>query len=95
MEYHSFSVYRGLQKPLEFMGLKGRYVFIAAGSACSSVLLFIITYLIFGLLVSSILSLLVIVSGGIYIFTKQKRGLHSKDEKCGIYIFTHLMQLPQ
>lgn len=91
MEYPSFPVYRGLQKPLEFMGLRGRYVYVGIGTVGGSILSFIIAYLIAGFWVAFILTLLMLSSGGIWILIRQKKGLHTKPSRSGIYITTHLI----
>lgn len=92
MEYPSYAVYRGLQKPLEFMGLRGRYVYVGAGTVGGSILSFIIAYLIAGFLVAFILTLLILSVGGLWILRRQKKGLHTKPSKSGIYVTTHLVQ---
>ena len=54
-DYPYVLVYRGIQKPLEFMGLRGRYVYIGAGIAVVAILLFIVGFILVGLLFSFIL----------------------------------------
>lgn len=93
MEYKSFPVYRGLQKPLEFMGLKGRYVYVAAGAVSGAILSFILIYILAGFLLAFILTLLILLSGAIWIFRKQKKGLHSKPTQEGIYYITHIIRI--
>lgn len=93
MEYRSFPVYRGLQKPLEFMGLKGRYVYVAAGAVSGAILSFILVYILSGFLLAFILTLLILISGAIWIFLKQKKGLHSKSVQQGTYYITHLIRI--
>jgi hypothetical protein len=31
-QYQEFPIFKGLQKPLEFMGVQGRYIYWAAGA---------------------------------------------------------------
>ena len=38
MQTNSYKVFKGLQKPLEFMGLKGRYVWVGLGAAIATIL---------------------------------------------------------
>ncbi|MBF1379800.1 MAG: DUF4133 domain-containing protein, partial [Porphyromonas sp.] len=59
-DYPYVLVYRGIQKPLEFMGLRGRYVYIGAGIAVVAILLFIVGFILVGLLFSFILVLLLL-----------------------------------
>lgn len=42
--YADFPVFKGLQKPLDFMGFQGRYIFWAAGTAGGTTLGFIIVF---------------------------------------------------
>ena len=49
-DYQDYPVFRGLQRPLEMMGLQGRYIYWAAGTAGGAVCGFIIGYLIAGFL---------------------------------------------
>ena len=93
MEYKSYSVYRGLQKPLEFMGLKGRYVYIVGGSVSGAILLFIAGILISGFWLALILSSITLSIGAFWVLSKQKKGLHSKSVRSGIYYVTHLMKI--
>ena len=43
-DYPEYPVFKGLQRPLEFMGLRGRYIYWAASTAGAAILSFIITY---------------------------------------------------
>jgi len=40
--FKDYPVFKGLQKPLEFLGLKGRYIFWAAGAVGGGLLGFLI-----------------------------------------------------
>ncbi len=46
--YPDYPLFRGLQRPLEFMGLQGRYIYWAAGAVGGAILGFIIAYIIAG-----------------------------------------------
>ena len=92
-EYICFRVYRGLQKPLEFMMLKGRYVVIGAAIAFGSIVGFIVGFIMSGILVASLLTLCILLSGGIWIITRQRKGLHSKNTMPGFYIVTSLIKM--
>lgn len=89
-EEYNFPVFKGLQKPLEFMGLRGRFLGLAAGGIGISflgccicmVLINQIVGLIY-LLVSSAISLL-------FIFIKQKQGLHSKKRSKGYLVYHYI-----
>ena len=40
--YTAYPVFKGLQKPLEFLGIQGRYIYWAAGTAGGAIVGFII-----------------------------------------------------
>lgn len=75
------------------MGLKGRYVYVAAGAVSGAILSFILVYIIAGFLLAFILTLLIILSAAIWIFRNQKKGLHSKPVQQGVYYITHLIRI--
>lgn len=87
--YPDYPVFKGLQKPLEFMGLRGRYIFWAAGTVGGGLLSFLAGYIAFGFLVGLILITSILGVGGAAIFIKQHKGLHSKNTPTGIFIFAH------
>lgn len=79
-------IFKGLQKPLEFMGLKGRYVWIGLGGALLSILLFIILFIS----INFFSALLVLIATpsliALWIHKSMKRGLHSKKKDTGVFI---------
>lgn len=85
-EHPSYSVYKGLQKPLIFKGLKGKFIYI--GGAC------VIGALLVSAIVSTLASfmwggitLVIIMFGGLGIISQlQRKGLHKKDKRKGVYI---------
>lgn len=42
--YPDYPLFKGLQRPLEFMGIQGRYIYWAAGVAGGAIVGFIIAY---------------------------------------------------
>ena len=42
--YPDYPLFKGLQRPLEFMGIQGRYIYWAAGSAGGAIVGFVIAY---------------------------------------------------
>ena len=52
--YPEYPVFKGLQRPLEFMGLRGRYITWAAITAGCAILSFIIAYSLLGFVVGLI-----------------------------------------
>lgn len=84
--------FKGLQKPLEFMGLRGRYIYWAAGTVGGGILSFLIGYVAFGFLVGLVLITSIVGFGGAMIFIKQHKGLHSKHSPVGVFILAHLAE---
>ena len=74
-KFPDFPVFKGLQKPLEFMGLKGRYIYWAAGAVGGGLLSFLAGYIVFGFLVGLILLTTMVGVGGTMIFIKQHKSL--------------------
>ena len=91
-DYQEYPVFKGLQKPLEFFGLQGRYIYWAAGTAGGAIVGFIIAYLSAGFLLGVIILFVVLSAGMVLIFFRQKKGLHTKKEYKGIFIFAHTMK---
>lgn len=81
-----FRIFKGLQKPLEFMGLQGRYIVWAAVGMMGNFLLFVIIFSIFSSTLAIILLLVSVLSTVAIISYNQKRGLYSKKRDKGIYI---------
>lgn len=88
-DYPDYPVFKGLQKPLEFLGLRGRYIVWAAATVGGGLLSFLIGYIVFGFIVALIMLTSIFSVGGVSIFVKQHKGLHSKKSPKGIYIFSH------
>lgn len=55
-QYPDYPVFKGLQKPLEFLGLQGRYIYWAAGAVGGGILGFLIFYMWLGFVVGLVLS---------------------------------------
>ena len=92
-EYSDYPVFKGLQKPLEFLGFQGRYIYWAAGTAGGGILGFIIGYVSAGFVAALIIISLILSVGGIAIMVKQRKGLHSKQTDQGVFVFAHSRHL--
>ena len=69
-----FQMFKGLQRPLEFLGLQGRYIVWAAITAGISLLGFIITYTLLGFMVGLIVLVIAVSTGvGIIMIKHRKR----------------------
>ena len=75
-QYVSYPMFKGLQKPLEFMGIQGRYITWAAIAVGGAILGFIIVYCILGFVAGLIVLAVSLLAGAALIFFKQKKGLH-------------------
>lgn len=91
--YPEYQVFKGLQRPLEVMGFKGRYVYWAAGAVGGALLGFFIMYIAIGFLVASITAVLSLATGAALIFIKQHKGLHSKLDAKGIFIYAYTRRI--
>ena len=88
-QYLSYPMFKGLQKPLEFMGIQGRYITWAVIAVGGAILGFIIAYCIFGFVVGLIVLAASLLAGAALIFFKQKKGLHTKKEDRGVFIYAY------
>lgn len=88
-QYQDYPIFKGLQKPLEFMGVQGRYIYWAAGAIGGAIVGFILAYCLIGFVAGLIALVVSLGTGAAFIFTKQKKGLHSKKEDNGVFIYAH------
>lgn len=89
IENTEYPVFKGLQKPLEFMGIQGRYIYWAAGTIGGAIIGFIILYLLVGFLTGLITLAVIGIGGAALIFVKQKKGLHSKKIDKGVFVYAY------
>lgn len=87
--YADYPVFKGLQRPLEFLGFQGRYIYWAAGTVGGGIVGFIIGYVAIGFIVALVVLTVILAFGGVMTFLKQRKGLHSKHEEKGIFVFSH------
>lgn len=92
-DYPSYPVFKGLQRPLELMGLQGRYIYWAAGAAGSAIVGFIIAYCLFGFVAGLVVLTAVLSVGIILILFKQRKGLHTKKSMRGVYVYAYSKRL--
>lgn len=86
-DYVAYPVFKGLQKPLEFMGIQGRYIYWAAAAAGGAIIGFILGYCLLGF-VAGLISLVGFLGvGAALIMVKQRKGLHTKKEYRGIFVY--------
>ena len=83
-------VFKGLQKPLEFMGIRGRFLTFAAMAIGLSFMGFIAFSIIMGKLAGFIAMVVIAITGLVTIYIKQMGGLHAKKRHKGIYVYQGL-----
>ena len=69
------------------MGFQGRYITWAACAVGGAILGFIITYCILGFVAGLLVLAVSLCTGAALIFFKQKKGLHTKKEDHGVFIY--------
>ena len=94
MNQEGYPVFKGLQKPLEFMGIRGRFLTLAVAAIGVSFVGFIGFSIAFsialGKLAGFIAMLVMAVVGLVTIYIKQRGGLHNKRRAKGIYVYKNL-----
>lgn len=90
MNHEGYPVFKGLQKPLEFMGIRGRFLTLAAVAIGVSFVGFIGFSIVLGKLAGFIAMLVMALAGLVTIFVKQRGGLHNKRRSRGIFIYRNL-----
>ena len=91
--YTDYPMFKGLQRPLEFMGLQGRYITWAAITAAVGILGFMLVYALTGFIIGLAFAVLSISTGVGIIMVKQRRGLHSKKTDKGVFVYATLCKL--
>ena len=92
MEETGYQLYRGLQKPLVFKNLKGKFIFIGAGAMLGALFAAVICTMIFNI-IGGLIALLVAGGGGLFLVIHfQSKGLHSKEVNAGTYIVRKVIQ---
>ena len=92
-DYLEYPIFRGLQRPLEFMGFQGRYIYWAAATAGAAIVGFILAYCLLGFLAGLIVLVVALCTGAALIFLKQQKGLHSKRNDKGVFILARTLRM--
>lgn len=90
INYVGYPVFKGLQKPIEFMGIRGRFLTFAAAAIGASFIGFIVFSILIGKIAGIIAMMVMALAGLITIYVKQRSGLHAKRRDKGIYIYNNL-----
>ena len=91
--HQDYPMFKGLQKPLEFFGLQGRYIYWAAGTVGGAIVGFILTYCLVGFVVGLIVLVAAVGVGAALILLKQRKGLHTKCTDNGVFIYARSKSL--
>ncbi len=91
--YPDYPLFKGLQRPLELMGLQGRYIYWAAGAAGGAIVGFISAYCLAGFVAGLVVLVAVLSTGIALIMLKQRKGLHTKKNLRGVYVYAYSKKL--
>lgn len=80
-------MFKGLQRPLELMGLQGRYIAWGVATVGSAIIGFVVMYVIFGFITALVTAVVALTTGAALILIKQRRGLHSKRIDKGVFVY--------
>lgn len=87
--YPDYPLFKGLQRPLEFMGIQGRYIYWAAATIGIAIVGFILSYCLAGFILALIVLSATVTCGAGLILFKQRKGLHSKRQERGVFIYAY------
>ena len=87
--YPDYPLFKGLQRPLEFLGIQGRYIYWAAVTTCGAIVGFVAAYCLLGFIAGLVVLAAVVSAGIVLILLKQRKGLHSKKVVPGVYVYAH------
>ena len=94
--YPDYPLFKGLQRPLEFLGIQGRYIYWAAVTTCGAIVRwggpfvgFVPPYCLLGFIAGLVVLATVVSVGIVLILLKQRKGLHSKKVAPGVYVYAH------
>ena len=91
--YPDYPLFRGLQRPLEFMGLQGRYIYWAAGAVGGAIIGFIIAYIIGGFVAGLVTLVAFVVTGAALVMFTQRRGVRSEKVDRGVFVYASSKRL--
>lgn len=91
-DQYGYPVFKGLQKPLEFMGIRGRFLGIAAATIGVTFIIYLALAALLGQMTGIVTALVCLGTGLVTIYIKQKSGLHAKRKYRGIIIYHHIFK---
>ena len=69
------------------MGIQGRYIYWAAGTVGGAIVGFIAAYCLSGFLAGLVVLVVSLGGGAALILMKQRKGLHSKKNEKGVFVY--------
>jgi hypothetical protein len=81
-----YPICKGLQKPLQFRGFKGKYIYWGLGSLLAGLVLGALTMSLINMWLGAIVLVGSVVGGLVYIAARQKKGLHSKSSSLSVFV---------
>lgn len=85
-----YPVFKGLQRPLEFMGIRGRFLYYIAGAVGGGFFGYIICAIFINQIIGLVFLFIVGVGGYLASFFLQRKGLHAKKRSRETLIITTL-----
>lgn len=82
--YPSYPVFKGMQNPFEFMGIRGKFIYYAGGLFLGGFLSFVAFNVLINIVAGAIGCAAVVIPGLAFIYIKQKQGLHNKKRYRGM-----------
>ena len=92
-KYPSYPMLTGLQKPLEFKGVRGRFLGWLAGIVGVGMMGMLVMLILIGFLVGFLFLVVTIAVGYLIIRVKQKQGIHNKKKSNELLIYHHLFHI--
>ena len=81
-----YPIYKGLQKPLEYRGFKGKFIYWGVGSLVGGLVLGGLIGALTNMVLGTVATLALIAGGIAYTMHRQKDGLHDKARHTGVCI---------
>lgn len=82
-----YNIFRGVQKPIEFRGFKGHFIYMGIGGGFGVIVIGGLIFALFGAVPGCVSIATCLPGWFFYLSRKQKRGLSSKTNDFGIIIF--------
>ena len=88
-----FIMLKGLQKPLEFQGVRGRFLLWLAVLVGVAMLGGLVLLIVSGFFAAAVFLAAVIGGGYLFIRVKQREGLHHKKRSKDTFVYTNLFKV--